>query len=289
MPAGPGGKDVVVELLAHDSFHGPAEAGHVVEVDFARAFNHGGPDSTAIAQNQEMCGGWTHAGGERLAAHSPPAFCGALLSDPGCSSRGPARYPPAGTRRRLCERLDNAAIGPVADPPKQPQMKTAKREGLMGEYSIRYAKPEEQRELTRLAVRATIHAGHDEEFIDRTIPALVVTMPMISGQWVQVAENSSGHVVGVVWVTPTALQGIALLQGLYVDPPFWRCGVGRVLFGAAVARANEFKAGSIMINAEPTAEGFYKRMEAIRIGEAPFYFSPETILPQLLYVIPRKA
>ena len=159
----------------------------------------------------------------------------------------------------------------------------------MGEYSIRYAKPEEQRELTRLAVRATIHAGHDEEFIDRTIPALVVTMPMISGQWVQVAENSSGHVVGVVWVTPTALQGIALLQGLYVDPPFWRCGVGRVLFGAAVARANEFKAGSIMINAEPTAEGFYKRMEAIRIGEAPFYFSPETILPQLLYVIPRKA
>lgn len=29
------GKDVVVELLAHDSFHGPAEAGHVVEGDFA--------------------------------------------------------------------------------------------------------------------------------------------------------------------------------------------------------------------------------------------------------------
>jgi len=41
MPAGPGGKDVVVELLARDSFHGPAEAGHVREVDVARAFNHG--------------------------------------------------------------------------------------------------------------------------------------------------------------------------------------------------------------------------------------------------------
>jgi TolB protein len=35
MPAGPGGKDVVVELLAHDSFHGPAEAGHVFEADDA--------------------------------------------------------------------------------------------------------------------------------------------------------------------------------------------------------------------------------------------------------------
>jgi len=49
MPAGPGGKGVVVELLAHDSFHGPAEAGHVVEVDFARAFDHANAHTTAIA------------------------------------------------------------------------------------------------------------------------------------------------------------------------------------------------------------------------------------------------
>ncbi|MGY4429378.1 hypothetical protein ACVWWO_001855 [Bradyrhizobium sp. F1.13.1] len=28
-------KDVVVEFLARDSFHGPAEAGHVVAVEFA--------------------------------------------------------------------------------------------------------------------------------------------------------------------------------------------------------------------------------------------------------------
>ena len=159
----------------------------------------------------------------------------------------------------------------------------------MGDYSTRQARPEEQRELTRLAVRATMHAGHDEEFIDRTIPALAVTVPMITGQWVQVAEDSSHGVVGVVWVTPTALQGIALLQGLYVDPPFWKRGIGRMLFGAAVARAIEFKAGAMMINAEPTAEGFYRRMGAIRIGEVPFYFSPETILPQLLYVMPGKA
>lgn len=40
MPAGPGGKDVVDEFLARDSFHGPAEAGHVREVDFARPFDH---------------------------------------------------------------------------------------------------------------------------------------------------------------------------------------------------------------------------------------------------------
>ncbi|MCP3394549.1 GNAT family N-acetyltransferase [Bradyrhizobium sp. CCGB12] len=159
----------------------------------------------------------------------------------------------------------------------------------MDDYSVRKAKPEEQRELTRLAVRATMHAGHDEAFIDRTIPALAVTVPMISGNWVEVAQDSSSKVVGVVWVTPTGLQGIALLQGLYVEPALWRRGIGRVLFGAAATRATEFKAGAILINAEPSAEGFYKRMGATRIGEAPFYFSPETVLPQLLYIMPREA
>ena len=44
-----------------------------------------------------------------------------------------------------------------------------------------------------------------------------------------------------------------------------------------------------MIYAEPSAEAFYKRMGAIRIGEGPFYFSPETMLPQLLYIMPREA
>ena len=36
-----------------------------------------------------------------------------------------------------------------------------------------------------------------------------------------------------------------------------------------------------------SAEGVYRRMGTIRIGEGPFYFSPETVLPHLLYGIPR--
>ncbi|MET4066841.1 GNAT superfamily N-acetyltransferase [Bradyrhizobium sp. S3.2.6] len=110
---------------------------------------------------------------------------------------------------------------------------------------------------------------------------------MISANWVQVVEDRTSGVVGVVVVTPTALQGIAQLYGLYVDPAHWKRGIGRVLFGAAVARAKGIKAGALIITAEPSAEGFYSRMGAIRIGEGPFYFSPETILPSLLYVIPR--
>ena len=155
-------------------------------------------------------------------------------------------------------------------------------------YKVRLAKSEEQRELTRLRVRATMHAGYDEEFIDRSMPGLTITLPMISANCVQVAQDDFGEVVGVVWVTPTALQGIALLHGLYVDPPHWKRGIGRVLFEAAVLHAQGIKAGAIMIYAEPSAEGFYERMGAIRIGEGPFYFSPEIELPHLLYIVPRE-
>jgi len=34
----------------------------------------------------------------------------------------------------------------------------------MGAYTVRDAKPEEQRELTRLVVSATMHAGHDGSY-----------------------------------------------------------------------------------------------------------------------------
>jgi GNAT superfamily N-acetyltransferase len=156
-------------------------------------------------------------------------------------------------------------------------------------YSIRNGKPEEQRDLTRLCVRATLHAGHDDAFIDRAMPALTITLPLITAGCVSVAEDESGAVIGVVVVTTTMVAGIALLYGIYVDPPSWKRGVGRTLFETAVARAKELKAGALMIYAEPSAQGFYKRMGAIRIGEGPFFYSPDVIQPHLLYLIPREA
>jgi len=95
----------------------------------------------------------------------------------------------------------------------------------MDAYKIRGARPEEQRELTRLCVRATIHAGHDEDFIDRSMPALTITVPLINSNYVRVAEDASSKVAGVVWVLPTGLQGIALLHGLFVDPAHWKRGL----------------------------------------------------------------
>jgi N-acetylglutamate synthase-like GNAT family acetyltransferase len=72
-----------------------------------------------------------------------------------------------------------------------------------------------------------MHAGYDEAFIDRSMPVLT----LISGDLVQVAQHNSSEVVGVVAVTPTGLQGIALLYGIFVDPARWKRGIRRVLLG----------------------------------------------------------
>jgi hypothetical protein len=59
-------------------------------------------------------------------------------------------------------------------------MRVEKWQVVMDVYTVRQARPEEQRELTRLAVRATMHAGYDEAYIDRTMPSLTITLPLIS-------------------------------------------------------------------------------------------------------------
>ena len=157
----------------------------------------------------------------------------------------------------------------------------------MQPYTIREAQAQEQRELTRLCVRATMRAGQDEAFIDRVMPVLTVSLPMITSGCVQVAQQESGEIAGVAVVTPTALLGIALLYSLYVEPEQWKRGAGRALFGASAVRARALKAGALIIYAHPWAQGFYERLGAVRIGEGPFAYSPEIIQSQFLYIIPQ--
>ena len=76
------------------------------------------------------------------------------------------------------------------------------------------------------------------------------------------------------------------MLGLFVDPAHWEKGVGRALFEAAIARARTLKVGAFMIYASPFAEGFYSRLGAIRIGEGPFSYAPEVMLPHFLFIVP---
>ena len=150
-------------------------------------------------------------------------------------------------------------------------------------YTVREARPEEQRELTRLCLRATMHSGYDEEFIDRSMPSLTITLPLISGDFVRVAQDDLHEVVGVACVTPTAVQGIALLHDFSVDPARWKRGIGRIPFGAAVARAKGMKASAIMIYASPSAEGFISGWELSGSAKDHFSFAGNRVASPPVY------
>ena len=125
-------------------------------------------------------------------------------------------------------------------------------------YSIREARPDEQRELTRLCVRATLHVGYDEAFIDRVMPGLTVTLPLINAGAVQVAQRYSDDVVGVVTVTTTMLQGIALLLFLPFD------GLGSLFVIAALFGL--FQGGIVPSYAIIVREYFPAREAGARVG-----------------------
>jgi len=96
-------------------------------------------------------------------------------------------------------------------------------------YGIRQARVYERNALTRLAVRATRHLGYDNGFIERVTPTFAVTLRSIMVGDVQVCEDESLSVVGVVSVGSTLVQraivpgsrrtlAIVVLGGIFVEP-----------------------------------------------------------------------
>lgn len=72
------------------------------------------------------------------------------------------------------------------------------------------------------------------------------------------------------------------LEHLWVTPERIGTGVGRALFEHAVRRAAALGAGTLSIEADPNAEGFYGRMGARRVGEIVYELDGrERVLPLL--------
>jgi GNAT superfamily N-acetyltransferase len=125
------------------------------------------------------------------------------------------------------------------------------------------ARPEDAEGLTQIAHAAKSHWGYPEPWIAAWRDVLTMRPEFI-------AENISScaieddRPVGF-YVLTTKEDGIHL-DHLWVLPRAMGRGIGRALFEHAVAEARSAGSASIKIEADPNAEGFYKRMGAIRVG-----------------------
>jgi len=142
---------------------------------------------------------------------------------------------------------------------------------------IRPARPDEAADLTELAMRSKGHWGYDAEFLARCRTELTLAPADMTSRQVAVAERG-GRVVGLLVLagTPPELE----LDMLFVDPPAIGTGVGRMLYGHAVATARAAGARTLWIDADPGAEPFYRHVGAVRAGTS---VSPSTgrTLPRL--------
>ena len=144
--------------------------------------------------------------------------------------------------------------------------------------TLRTPRPDEAIALTELCMRSKAVWGYDEHFMAACRAELTITPEKMNSSYFQVGE-SDGRVVGVAQIT--LKEGIAELSSLFVEPAQLRCGAGRQLFDWAKKTARAAGAAYLVIEADPDAAGFYRRMGAIDAGTVPSGSIPGRMLPLL--------
>jgi GNAT superfamily N-acetyltransferase len=145
-------------------------------------------------------------------------------------------------------------------------------------FRLRTPRCSEAAILTELCIRSKAVWGYDEEFMLACRSELTLTASIMQLSSLKVAEVD-GHLIGVAQVT---VQGeLAELNKLFVEPTHLRSGAGKALFEWATSVARDAGAAIMVIDADPDAAGFYRRMGAVDKGTAASGSIPGRLLPRL--------
>ena len=145
-------------------------------------------------------------------------------------------------------------------------------------YRIRTPAVDELPELTALCLRSKAVWGYDKDFMEACRSELSFDASQLRSSSIVVAEEH-GKIVGVAQVKVVGKE--ADLLKLFVEPAALRCGVGRVLFVWATCTAANMGAEHLVIEADPDAAPFYRRLGAEDCGFAPSGSIAGRCLPRL--------
>jgi GNAT superfamily N-acetyltransferase len=133
--------------------------------------------------------------------------------------------------------------------------------------------------LGELCMRSKAIWGYDAKFMAMCRGELSFASDDLQLTRIAVAQEGS-DMVGVAQVKVAASE--ADLLKLFVDPGTLRSGVGKALFTWATEVARELGADRLLIDADPDAAPFYRRMGARNVGVAPSGSVPGRMLPKLV-------
>lgn len=158
-----------------------------------------------------------------------------------------------------------------------------RRAGVRG--VIRLAQRADLPALSALCLASKAHWGYDAAFMAAVADELTMTEAQLGpglALW-----DEDGTPLAVVRISVTGDE--AHLEHLFVAPEALRRGLGRRMFRWALAQARAEGARRISIDSDPFAEGFYRAMGAVLVGEVPSGSIPGRMLPLLSYDITRPA
>lgn len=143
---------------------------------------------------------------------------------------------------------------------------------------LRPARDSECPELGELCLRSKAVWGYDAAFLEACRAELSIHPADLDPGLLHVAEVD-GKLVGVVQLIREG--GDLHLDKLFIDPAVLRAGVGSRLLEWAVTRASELGAARLVIDADPGAADFYRRMGAKDVGTIASASIPGRLLPRL--------
>ncbi|GGN09743.1 ribosomal protein S18 acetylase RimI-like enzyme [Actinoplanes campanulatus] len=145
---------------------------------------------------------------------------------------------------------------------------------------MRLARVEEAGALSELALRSKAYWGYDEPFLEACRAELTLLPGEVTSRRTSVVEID-GRIAGFYTLDGQPPEGE--LGNLWIDPEHLRRGIGRGLWQHAMGVARELGFTTILIDAEPHAEGFYLEMGATTVGTTPSTSIPGRVLPRMRF------
>ncbi len=131
--------------------------------------------------------------------------------------------------------------------------------------TIRRARPDEADRLTALALAAKQHWGYPDHWIEAWRDDLTFTPAFVAAHPVYVAVDEEDIPVACYALVPSGGPEIQL-EHVWVHPLRIGQGLGRRLFDHAAQTAAALRGEALLIDSDPNAEAFYRRMGAERVG-----------------------
>ena len=151
-------------------------------------------------------------------------------------------------------------------------------------FTIRAARVAEAALLTDLSLRSKAVWGYEASFLARCRLVMQVKTEALARQPHYVAESTAGtprRILGFYGFEDA--DGGVGLDYLFVEPDAIGMGVGTALWTHAVKTARALGHRTLMVVADPHAEGFYRRMGAVPVGVQPSDLEPGRLLPVLRF------